>query len=220
MTDLPPRKRKARAIRMEGLTYGFLKVLRRAPNIDRFASWLCRCECGEQVVITGYLLRSGRKKSCNINDHRYRNPLLPKYDKLTNASWSQMRTRCTNPSHKNYPNYGGRGIKVCPRWNNYHAFAVDMGPRPSKAYTIERVDVNGDYEPGNCKWATREEQDRNKRNSVHVTYQGKRILLIDLVKELGLSRGVVYGRLKLGWPLEHALALPLRPRKAAEKAFR
>lgn len=129
-----------------------------------------------------------------------------------------MHTRCSNKAHRNWPNYGGRGIKVCPRWSDYRAFVADMGKRPSKEFSIERRDVNGDYEPGNCKWATRAEQDRNKRSSVFVTYQGKRILLIDLVKELGLSRNIVYQRLKLGWPLENALALPLRPKRKSGRA--
>lgn len=207
------RRRKSQAVRLEGGTYGFLKVLRREGTIKKYAAWRCRCSCGEEIVVSGHLLRTGKKKSCALNGHMYRDPAAPKWDPLTYGSWDNMRQRCLNNANKKYPQYGGRGIKIVSRWNDYHAFVADMGRRPSKDFSIERKDVNGDYEPDNCKWATREEQDRNKQNSVFVTYQGKRILLMDLVKELGLSRNVVYQRLKLGWSLERALALPLAPRR-------
>jgi hypothetical protein len=85
---------------------------------------------------------------------------------------------------------------------------LDMGRKPDPKFTIEREDVNGNYEPKNCRWISRKDQGRNKRNSVFVTYQGRRLLLIDLVEELGLTRNVVYQRLKLGWTLAQAIALP------------
>ena len=112
-----------------------------------------------------------------------------------------------------FPQYGGRGIKVCARWKKFANFLEDVGPRPSKEHSIDRIDTLGNYEPGNCKWSTRDEQARNRRDSVFVNYQGKRMLLLDVVKELGLSRGIVYGRLKLGWPLETALAMPVRAKR-------
>lgn len=205
---------RAHPIRLEGVTYGFLKVLRRVgSNKKGNATWRCRCTCGEEVVVPSDKLRGGLKKSCALNGHMYRDPSKPEWHALTYRSWDGMRERCLNKSCKNYPNYGGRGIKIAPRWNDYHTFLVDMGKRPSKDLTIERIDVNGDYEPGNCRWATRAEQSRNMRNSVFVTYQGKRMLLIDLVAELGLSKQVVYQRLKLRWPLANALALPVRPKR-------
>lgn len=123
-------------------------------------------------------------------------------------SWMNMRERCNNPNNKKYPIYGARGITVCERWNEFKNFMLDMGRKPDPKFTIEREDVNGNYEPGNCKWISRKDQGRNKRNSVFVTYQGKRMLLIDIVEELGLSRGLVYQRLKLGWTLAQAIALP------------
>lgn len=206
-------RRKAQVIRLEGGTYGFLKVLRREGTIKKYAAWRCRCSCGAEVVVSGHKLRRGLRKSCARNGHMYRDPSKPVFDKLTYSSWSHMHVRCFNKAHRNYPNYGGRGIKIDPRWNDYRAFAADMGKRPSKDFSIERIDVNGDYEPGNCRWATREEQARNKQNTVYVTFKGKRYLLMDLVADLGLSRDIVYNRLKLGWPLNHALALPVRPKR-------
>lgn len=85
---------------------------------------------------------------------------------------------------------------------------LDMGRKADSKFTIEREDVNGNYEPTNCKWISRKDQGRNKRTSMFVTYQGKKMLLIDLVEELGLSRNNVYQRLKLGWTLAQAIALP------------
>lgn len=120
-----------------------------------------------------------------------------------------MRARCLDPKNKKFPIYGGRGITIDPRWNEFKNFMLDMGRKPDSKFTIEREDVNGNYEPKNCKWISRIDQGRNKRNSVFVTYQGRKLLLIDLVEELGLSRMVVYGRLKGGWTLAQAIALPL-----------
>ena len=119
-----------------------------------------------------------------------------------------MIERCTDPQHKNYKNYGARGITVDPRWSEFKNFMLDMGRKPDPKFTIEREDVNGNYEPKNCHWISRKDQGRNKRNSVFVTYNGKRMLLIDLVEDLGLSRSIVYGRLKGGWTLAQAIALP------------
>lgn len=120
-----------------------------------------------------------------------------------------MRDRCTNPTHKNYKNYGARGITIDPRWSKFKNFMLDMGRKPDSKFTIEREAVNGNYEPKNCKWISRIDQGRNKRNSVFVTYEGRKLLLIDLVEGLGLSRNVVYGRLKGGWTLAQAIALPV-----------
>lgn len=121
-----------------------------------------------------------------------------------------MRRRCNNEKHKRFENYGGRGIKVCKRWDKFENFLHDMGRKPRPDMTIERLDNNGDYEPQNCVWETRALQNRNKRNTIVVTYKGRKWLFTDLIKELGVSRMLVYGRLKNGWPLEAALAIPSR----------
>lgn len=123
-----------------------------------------------------------------------------------------MRARCLDEKNAKYPIYGGRGITICERWNEFKNFMFDMGRKPDPKFTIEREDVNGNYESTNCKWISRKDQGRNKRNSVFVTYRGKKMLLIDLVEELGLSKRLVYERLKLGWTLAQAIALPVSNR--------
>lgn len=212
--------RPGRVIRMEGQKFGELTVVARASrNARGYITWRCRCACGEEVVIDGGKLRAGVKTQCSASKHAaLRGPPLTIKYKSEYQSWENMRVRCTDTTHKGYKNYGGRGIKVCQEWQSFEQFLRDMGRKPHPKYTIERTNVDGDYEPGNCRWVSRQDQNRNKRNSVFVTYQGKRMLLIDLVEQLNLSRGVVYGRLKAGWTLAQALALPVhRPAPKPKK---
>jgi hypothetical protein len=195
--------------RLDGQRFGQLLVLSRAPNAGGYAMWNCRCDCGAEIIVGGNRLRQGRKKRCASKMHRVRPPSLTAGFKSEYQSWRNMRSRCTDPEHTKYPIYGARGISVCDRWSVFKNFMLDMGRKPDPKFTIERKDVNGNYEPANCCWISRKDQGRNKRNSVFVTYQGKRMLLLDLVEELGLSRGVLYGRLKAGWTLAQAIALPV-----------
>jgi|ERR1700730_477973 len=195
--------------RLEGQRFGLLKVISRAPNAGGYAMWNCRCDCGAEIIVGGNRLRQGRKDRCASSVHKVRAPSLTVQFASEYASWSSMHARCTDPKHKNYKNYGARGITVCERWDSFQNFMLDMGKKPNPKFVIERDEVNGNYEPTNCRWISRKDQGRNKRNSVFVTYQGKKMLLIDLVEELGLSRNAVYQRLKLGWTLAQAIALPL-----------
>lgn len=208
--------RHSTAVDLKGRKFGRLIVLRRAGRIGSNAAWLCRCNCGQEVVVQSNRLVAGLRKSCAVNGHYWR-PREPRSlsGKFPSEyiSWKGMLKRCQNKKEKRYPNYGGRGIKVCERWNSFAAFFEDMGPKPTSKHTIERKDVNGHYEKDNCRWATREEQYRNKTNSVFVTYKGQKLLLIDLVLQLGLNRNVVYQRLKLGWSLETAIAIPVKRKK-------
>lgn len=114
-----------------------------------------------------------------------------------------MITRCSNPRH---PEYGGRGITVCERWStSYEAFLEDMGPRPSTDHSLDRIDVNGNYEPSNCRWATRSEQARNTRTSVYVEHAGLRLTLPDWAERLGVPTARLRNRLDAGWPLDRVL---------------
>jgi hypothetical protein len=206
--------RPGQILRMEGQRFGYLTVLRRAGRQRRYITWLCRCDCGTEIEVNGHYLRRGKTKACGKNGHHFkpenRTNYIAEYPSEY-QSWLSMRGRCYDAKHKNYTNYGGRGITVCERWvSDFKAFLMDMGRKPDPKFTIERDDVNGNYQPGNCRWIARKDQGRNKRNSVFVTYGGKKMLLIDLVEELGLSRNVVHCRLNAGWTLAQAIALPVK----------
>ena len=129
--------------------------------------------------------------------------------KNTWQSWQHMRQRCRSTNRKYL------GIQVCERWNSFDAFLVDMGLRPSIGHTIDRFpDQLGNYEPGNCRWATVKQQNLNKSNNIFVDYKGECRLLVEVVEELGLKYPVVYGRLRqLGWTLEQALTVPVRRKR-------
>lgn len=141
-----------------------------------------------------------------MNTHDY-----PEY-----GVWCEMKARCRKSHHKHYVNYGARGIKVCDRWNLFYVFLEDMGRRPSDNHTIERIDNEGDYEPSNCKWATRKEQIRNRRNSIILEYEGKKITLQDIADKHKVRYQSIVGRYKNGWSVsEKILKSPLNNLEAS-----
>jgi hypothetical protein len=140
------------------------KTRRAAPRID--TKWLCQCDCGQQHITGLTSLRTGSTSSCgclaaegnNATHGAARNgKLTPEY-----MSWKGMRARCQYKKHKDYKSYGGRGITVCERWSKFENFLADMGERPP-GYSIERIDVNGHYEPANCTWIPMSDQPKTRR---------------------------------------------------------
>lgn len=124
--------------------------------------------------------------------------------------WCSMRQRCDNPNNQRYADYGGRGIKVCERWQKFENFLADMGARPKyPAHTLERRDNDGDYTPGNCRWATYEEQQNNKRNNHRLTYQGETMTVAEWARKLGVRDQLLRVRLHRGWDLERVLSPPI-----------
>lgn len=130
-------------------------------------------------------------------------------DKVLYMTWSSMRRRCNNPNAQNYYLYGGRGIKVCKRWDSYDNFAKDMGEKPSPSHSIERVDHEADYSPKNCVWATPLEQGNNKRNNVVLTHAGKSQTIAQWAREVSIPLKTIYNRASLGWTDEQILTIPV-----------
>lgn len=153
-----------------GQTIGVLKIIKRAKN-NKYnrAVWFCRCECGTEKDISSDSLRQGKALSCGCLGRKNRELSLTTHS-LSKTSeyraWQGMKTRCYTKSVMNYKNYGGRGIKVCDRWlDSVEHFVHDMGKRPSSDFSIDRIDNDGNYEPNNCRWATRKQQMQNTRVS-------------------------------------------------------
>ena len=128
-------------------------------------------------------------------------------------SWLCMRSRCTQPSHRSYNNYGGRGITVCSRWQDYDAFMADMGPKPGPEYTLDRIDVNGPYSPENCRWVTNAAQQRNKRTNRLVTAFGETLCLAEWGRRYNLRPETISERLASGWDTEKAVSKPSQKRR-------
>ena len=171
-----------KVMNLSGLRFGRLVAVEQRGYMGKGAAWLCRCDCGGEIVTRAHSLRSGARVSCGcrqaeiINEVRsgIRKPQLRHGHARkgvaysgTYGSWCSMKERCTNHKSKNYPQYGGRGITVCHRWlDNFEAFIEDMGERP-RGTSLDRIDPNGNYEPGNCRWSTAQVQGRNQRRGAH-----------------------------------------------------
>lgn len=152
---------------------------------------------------------SGSDKPSSLGDWRFKHGRCgtPEY-----RAWQGMLRRCCNPHSKSYPDYGGRGISACERWKaSFEAFFADMGERPSADHSIDRIDNSLGYSPENCRWATRAEQQRNRRDNVYLEHAGKRMMLVDWADEIGMNRMTLGNRIKAGWTAEEAITTPAKP---------
>lgn len=181
----------AKALNIAGQKFGKLTAIEpQGKDSSRNQLWLCHCECGNQKIAAACSLRRGFTRSCGClnfgkaNHYTHGMNRTPEYH-----SWCSMIQRCENTKVKDYKHYGGRGIKIHQPWReDFSTFLKDMGPRPSIEHTLDRILVNGNYEPGNCQWATKEEQARNKRNNVFVIHENKKITLAQMAKITGVPK--------------------------------
>lgn len=182
------------------------------------AFWRCVCDCGNTRSVSGSGLREGTTKSCGCLQKEMMSQRQTTHGRARSSiykAFDSMNHRCLNKSNASFNMYGGRGITVCERWhratpNAFENFLSDMGEKPSKKHTLERVDNDGPYSPENCRWATMQEQSNNKRNNINFTHWGRTQNITQWSKELRIDRGLVYGRLSLGWTKVQALGLEKR----------
>lgn len=203
---------------LSGQMIGELKVVAPDKSSGRLY-WKCECSCGRSLNVRhDALRREDGTRSCGCKKRR-----MPKtankrhglYATPENKVWASMIRRCHNPRQPTYYKYGGRGIYVCEEWrNDFLAFLRDMGPKPTPKHTIERKDNDGPYAPWNCEWATQHVQDRNKRNTVWLTANGKTMIMADWAKETGMDIRTISRRLKLGWADNDAINTPIRKKAA------
>lgn len=194
---------------LEGQVFSRLTVIRRAGSRGGRALWVCMCECGTTIEAVSHALTSGHTKSCGCwRDERNRSTAARhgharRGEKLTPTyrTWQAMVTRCYNPNVPSFKDYGGRGIKVCDLWHIFENFLASMGERPD-GMTIDRIDTNKDYTPGNCRWATRTEQNRNTRSNHMVEFKGERITQSEFSEKIGLKQSTVSYRLRRGWSID------------------
>jgi len=188
------------------------------PSGKRLRKFFCRCDCGNLKSVISGNIKEGKTESCGcLQKERARatKTLFKKTHGMTQtseyAAWHAMVQRCSVKTNQSYSNYGGRGIKVCDRWlGNFNNFLLDMGKKPTPAHSLDRIDNNGNYEPSNCRWATKVEQGNNRRDNKTVTYDG-------VTRTLAMWSRIYFGnsytvsrRLKSGWSVERTLNTPIK----------
>lgn len=180
---------------LTGLVFNRLTVIGLShKNKRRYFVWKCFCLCGKYISVVSSDLINGSTKSCGCLRTDTIKAIATTHGQSQSAEykvWAGIIKRCENKNHKDYPDYGGRGIMVCDRWrNSFENFLSDVGSRPSEKHSIDRINTNGNYEPGNCKWSTLEEQARNKRNNIRIEFKGEVMVLEDWARRLNVTRSV------------------------------
>lgn len=175
---------------------------------------ICRCSCGRtEKAVKAAALENGTNSRCMLCSNELRMVTQLKArgrNMVTWRSWNHAEQRCHNPNNLSYQRYGGRGIKMCERWREaFENFLEDMGPRPSGT-SLDRIDNNGDYEPGNCRWATPEEQNNNKRTNRLITLNGVQDTVTRWARKYGIHKDTIFGRLFRGWDAQTAITTPIQ----------
>ena len=201
-----------RLIDRTGQRYGRLVVVKHAGRSKQGqVIWRCLCDCGGETVCRGNHLPNGAIQSCGCL-HREMTSAISRTHGLTGTqvitAYRNARARCQNPNNKSWPDYGGRGIQFL--YPSVEALVADIGHPPSSAHTIDRINNKGHYEPGNCGWATQEEQANNRRSNRLLTYQGRTQTVAQWAREVGLPPDTICQRLNRKWSVEKALTTPVK----------
>jgi hypothetical protein len=200
-------------IDLTGQKFDKLTVIKRDCSKNGKALWLCRCDCGNEIIVNSNSLRSGNTHSCGclqkeiVKNIGLANKKHGMFGTRLYQIWADMKRRCENKNFEQYHYYGGRGIKVCDEWNSFLVFqqwANLNGYRDD--LTLDRIDPDGDYYPDNCRWATWEEQENNRRNNHLLTYNGKTQTISQWARETNIPKNTLLARINyLNWDIEKAL---------------
>lgn len=197
---------------LAGQRFGKWTVIEPSENRNGLTMWLCRCDCGNEKYVRSTHLLNGASKSCGCSqyDHlrnRERNYPQDIRIKRLQTIWHCMFMRCYDTSNSGYKNYGGRGIKICKEWNNYESFARwALSHGYTDELTIDRINNNGNYEPSNCRWITKQEQTKNRRNNRFETINGATKTVAEWAREYDVESSTLYRRLNRGMSIIEALA--------------
>jgi hypothetical protein len=197
-----------------GKIFGRLTVIKQIEN-DKHGNlkWLCLCNCGNEKIILGNSLVSGRTRSCGCFKKEFAGRQTIKHGHARRGkqskiyiTWTHIINRCTNKNSSDYKDYGGRGIKVCKRWMKFENFYKDVGDPPI-GKSLDRINNNKGYFPCNWRWSTNKEQARNRRNNHVLTMNGKTASLAEWEEITGIKQSIINRRLKRGWSVKNALTI-------------
>ncbi len=203
---------------LTGQRFGRLSVQTYTGKIgkNRISAWLCRCDCGRMVTVRATSLQEGTQ-SCGCLHREILGDINRTHGKSKSAEyriWCHLRERCENTKCVSYVHYGMRGIRVSPEWSrSFEQFMADMGLRPGPRYEIDRINNNGDYKHGNCRWTTKTQNARNKRSNRILSHDGKRMCISQWAELLGMRPYVITNRLLRGWSVVRALSTPTQKAK-------
>lgn len=228
---------KSRIIDISGQRFGRLVAIEHAGRVVnrsgfRTTLWKCKCDCGKETIVRYPLLVSGNTRSCGCLERENKERIMKLAQQVNRKSvsanfagklenhplyktWKSMLMRCNNPKVRGYKHYGGRGIKVCDRWSGdlgFENFVNDMGER-TNGTTLDRVDVNGNYEPSNCRWATTEQQMNNRTDNSRIILNGESITCAQLCKRYGFYYTWVAHQLRAGIDINFIIKKQLRPKE-------
>lgn len=204
-------RKNFRKIDLSGKRFGYLTVVSVAEDDNKHhgQKWVCKCDCGNMVVVRGDGLKSGHTKSCGCTNKR--RTTHGKSNTRLFKVWTSMKQRCQNENDSKYNDYGGRGIKVCEEWSDFDCFFLWSSNNGYKeGLTIDRINNDGDYAPGNCRWTTRKIQMSNRRNTIYLEYNGEKRSLSEWSDIVGVKRKTLDSRYRKGWTEERILFNPVK----------